>query len=76
MGDQSGLILCDTMVFNLLGSSFHGIFQARIQSGLPFPLPGDLLNLLNLLSPTLTGKLFTILPPGKPLLGCGQGGGL
>jgi len=24
------------------GSSVHGIFQARILSGLPFPSPGDL----------------------------------
>ena len=30
MGDQSCLPLCDTMVFSLLGSSVHGIFQARV----------------------------------------------
>ena len=34
--------LCDPMACSLPGSSVHGIFQARILSGLPFPSPGDL----------------------------------
>ena len=32
------------MDFILPGSSFHGILQARILGGLPFPSPGDLPN--------------------------------
>ena len=32
------------MDYNLLGSSIHGILQARILGGLPFPSPGDLTN--------------------------------
>ena len=36
--------LCDTMDCSLLGSAVHGISQARILSGLPFPPPGDLLD--------------------------------
>ena len=27
---------------SLSGSCIHGIFQARVRSGLPFPSPGDL----------------------------------
>ena len=36
--------LCDPMDYSLPGSSVHGILQARILSGLPFPSPGDLPN--------------------------------
>ena len=39
---QSCLTLCDPMDCSLPGSSVHGIFQARILSGLPFPSLGDL----------------------------------
>ena len=39
---QSCAILCDPMDCSLSGSSVHGIFQARILSGLSFPSPGDL----------------------------------
>ena len=39
---QSCLTLCDPMDCSPLGSSVHEILQPRIQSGLPFPLPGDL----------------------------------
>ena len=35
------LTLCDPMDCCLLGSSVHGILQAKILSGLPFPSPGD-----------------------------------
>ena len=39
---QSHLTLCDPMDCSLLGSSVHGIFQARrILDWLPFPPPGD-----------------------------------
>ena len=38
-------------------------------SGLPFPIPGDLpspeIKPSSLASPTLAGKLFAIVPPGK-----------
>ena len=37
---QSCLTLCDPMSCSLPGSSVHGILQARILSGLPWPLPG------------------------------------
>ena len=47
-------------------SSAHGIFQARIWSGLPCPPPGDLLDPGiepgSLASPTLAGEFFTTLP--------------
>ena len=36
---QSCTILCDPMDCSLPGSSIHGIFQARVLSGLPFPPP-------------------------------------
>ena len=35
---------CDPMVCGSPGSSVHGILQARILGGLPFPPPRDLLN--------------------------------
>ena len=41
---QSCLTLCHPMDCSLPGSSVHGIFQARVWSGLPFPSPEDLLN--------------------------------
>ena len=34
--------LCDPMSCSPLGFSVHGLLQARIWSGLPFPSPGDL----------------------------------
>ena len=39
---QPCLTLCDAMDCSPPGSSVHGISQARILSGLPFPSPGDL----------------------------------
>ena len=39
---QSCLTLCDPMDCSPPGSSLHGILQARIWSGLPFPSLGDL----------------------------------
>ena len=41
---QLYLILCDPMDCSLPDSSVYGTFLARIQSGLPFPPPGDLPN--------------------------------
>ena len=34
--------LCYSMDCSLPGFSIHGVFQARILDGLPFPSPGDL----------------------------------
>ena len=39
---QSCPTLCDPMDYSPLGSSVHGIFQARVLSGLPSPSPRDL----------------------------------
>ena len=54
--------LCDPMDYRPPGSSVHGISQARILSGLPFPSPGDLPNPgiepKSLLSPALAGGFF------------------
>ena len=48
---------------NPSGSSIHGIFQARIQCGLPCSPPGDLpspgMEPMFLLSPALVGRFFT-----------------
>ena len=38
-GDPSCLILCDTMICSLLGSSVHGVFQARIQKWVTMSSP-------------------------------------
>ena len=56
---QSCLTPCDPMDCSLPGSSFPGISQARILSGLPFPTSGDLPDLgiepTSLVSPALAG---------------------
>ena len=41
---QLCLTLCDSGDYSPSGSSVHGILQARILSGLPWPSPGDLPN--------------------------------
>ena len=60
---QSCLTLCNPMNWSPSGSSVHGILQARIQSGLPFPSPGDLPNPgikpVSLLFAVLAGRFFT-----------------
>ena len=49
------------------GSSVHGILQARIPNGLPFPSPGDLPDSgMKSTSAALASELFTTEPPGKP----------
>ena len=57
---------------NLPGSSVHGILQARILEGLPFPLPENLpdpeITLISLTSLALTGGFFTSETLGKPLV--------
>jgi len=50
-----------------LGSSAHGISQAKLWSGLPFPSPGDLLKPgIKPMSLALACGFFTAEPPGKP----------
>ena len=60
---QSCPTLWDPMDCSLPGSFVHGIFQARIGSGLPFPSPGDLSN------PGTEPRSATSEPPGKSLWG-------
>ena len=61
---QSCPTLSDRMDCNLPGFSVHGILQARIRSGLPFPplegLPNPGIEPLFLMSPALVGKFFSI----------------
>ena len=63
-------LLPDLMDCNLPGSSVHGIIQARVlESGLPFPTPGDLPD--PEIKPTtpapleLAGGFFTTEPLGR-----------
>ena len=66
MHAQSCLTLCDPIDCSPPGSSVHGIFQARIWSGLPFPSPGDLPNPeIEPGSPTLEADALTSEPPGN-----------
>ena len=61
---------CDPMDYSLSDSSVHGIFQARILSGLPFPSPGDLPDPgIEPGSPTLRADSLPSEPPGKPYMG-------
>ena len=61
--------LCDPMNCSLPGYSVHGIFQARILDGLPFPSPPDLsdsgIELKTHASPAFAGGFFTTEPPEK-----------
>ena len=45
-------------------------FRQEYWSGLPFPPPGELsyprIKPMSQVSPTLTGRSFTMMPPGKP----------
>ena len=75
---QSCPTLCDSVDGRLPGSSVHGTFQAILElafpsNGLPFPSPGDLLDLgiepSSPASPALaTQEGSTTQPPGKPNL--------
>ena len=75
--NSSGVCVCSVvsnswqpMNCSLQGSSVHGVSQARILSGLPRPLPGDLpdpgIEPSSLTSLALAGRLFTSKPPRKP----------
>ena len=69
---QSCPTLCDPMDCGPPGSSIHGIFQARILQGLPFPLLGDFLDIgiepSSLVSPASASRFFTTAPPGKLII--------
>ena len=60
---QSCLTPWNPMDCSFPGSSVHGILQARIWEGLPFPFPGDLpdpgIEPMSLMSPALAGRFFT-----------------
>ena len=61
---------CDLMDCSPVGSSVHGIFQARILKWVGILTPRDLPNSgtepASLASPALAGGFFTSEPPGKP----------
>ena len=64
---QSCPTFCDPMYCSLPGFSVHGILQARILEGLPFPSPGDLPNpRIKPGSPALQADALSSEPPGKP----------
>ena len=67
---QSSLTLFGPMDCSPPGSSVMGFSRQEYWSGLPFPLPGNILDpgikLTPLVSPALAGRLFTTEPPGKP----------
>ena len=60
---QSCPSLCNHMDCTLPGSSYHGIFQARILEWVAIPPPGHLpdpgIEPVSLKSPALAGKFFT-----------------
>ena len=59
---------CDRIDCSPPGSSVHGILQARILEGLPFPPPGHLPDPgIKLRSPALQADSLPSQPPGKPL---------
>ena len=64
----SGVQLCKPMDYSLLGSSVHGIFQARIwEWGCHFSLQGIFPNPgIKPASFALAGRFFTTVPSGKP----------
>ena len=67
---QSCPTLCNSMNCSPLGSSVHGILQARILGVLLRPLPGDLPNSgiepVTLKSPALADGFFSTSTTGKP----------
>ena len=71
---QSCPTLWNPMDCSPLGSSVHGILQARILE-LPCPSPGDLpdpgIKPTSHVAPALAGRFFTTELPGKPVGGTG-----
>ena len=67
---QSCPTLCHPMDCSPPGSSVHGISQARILSGLPFPSPGNLTDSgIEHGPPTLQAGSLPTEAPGKPRKG-------
>ena len=64
---QSCLTLCDPMDCSQLGSSVHGILQARILEwvAMSFSRGFSPDREVELTSPELAGRFFTTEPPGK-----------
>ena len=66
---QSCLTLFDPIDSSLPGPSVHGIPQARILGGLPFPSPGDLPNPgIEPRSAAFQAHSSPSAPPGKPYI--------
>ena len=67
MSDVYVRTLCSPMDCSPPGSSVHGIFQARMWSGLPGPPPGNLPNTgikpKSLVSPALSGRKPKVMLP-------------
>ena len=62
---------CNPMDCSPPDSPVHGIFQARILQGLPFPSPRDLHNpKMNPESPPLQADSLPTEPTGKPIVLC------
>ena len=62
---QSCPTLCNPIVYSPPGSSVHGILQAILWSGLPFPIPGDLPDpRIEPGSPALQADALLSEPPG------------
>ena len=60
---------CDCMDCSLPGCSVHGIFQARILEGLPFPSPGHHPNPgIEPMSPALEVKSLPLSHQGSPII--------
>ena len=65
---KSGPTLCDPMDCSLLGSSVHGILQARILEWVASPLSRDLPNpRIEPVSPTVQADSLLSEPSGKSL---------
>ena len=66
--DHSDVTVVAMSSATLPGSSVHGISQARILRGLPFPAPDLPDPVIKPTSPALAGRFFTTEPPENPYL--------
>ena len=58
---------CDSWTVGCQSPLSMGFFRQEYWSGLPFPIPEDLLDSgIESASPALAGRFFIIEPPGKP----------
>ena len=66
---QSRLTLCDSVDYSPPGSPVHGILQARILEGLPFPSPGESSqSRIEPVSPALQAVSLPLDQEGRPTL--------